>query len=140
MAKTKLVAKAVLQAPDGSVLMIRRSSTDKRRPLQWDLPGGFVDDEDENFTAAVIREIDEETGLKADHDKLDLTYTKTAMTPHGNTCWLFFVGPISQTDVKLSFEHDKFEWMTIDKAIQETQYDLHQELLKHLRDNQLLPS
>jgi 8-oxo-dGTP pyrophosphatase MutT (NUDIX family) len=139
MAKTKLVAKAVLQAEDGQILMIRRSKTDTRRPLEWDLPGGFVDDDDENYTAAVVREILEETGLSANHDKLELAYTKTKMTPHGNTCWLFFTGPIPKGEVKLSFEHDKFEWFSLDKAIEANEYDLHREPLKYVRDNNLLP-
>lgn len=34
---TRVIAKVVLLAPDGETLLMRRSSSDTRRPLEWDL-------------------------------------------------------------------------------------------------------
>ena len=60
--KTRIVQKAVVLNDAGEVLMLRRSKTDTRRPMQWDLPGGLRE-ENEELLAGVEREITEETGL-----------------------------------------------------------------------------
>ncbi len=78
MKKTLIVAKAVIQHTDGNILLIRRSKTDPRRPLQWDLPGGWVNDEEEDYISAVAREVEEETAIELSHNKFQLVYTFAA--------------------------------------------------------------
>jgi len=136
MKHTNVVAKALLQASDKRVLLIRRSKTDSRRPLQWDLPGGEVD-EGEDFTSAVLREINEEVGVEVEKTNVQLAYTLTEMTEHGNTCWLFYIGTTGQTDIKLSYEHDMFQWVSLEEATQMITYKRQQKLLKHVQDNNL---
>lgn len=137
MKKSHVVAKAVLRNPDGDILLIRRSKSDPRRPLEWDFPGGFVED-DEDFVSAVAREIKEETGLIVRPQDLHLTHTTTRMRDVGNVCWLFFIGQTSETSIKLSFEHDKYQWIPLDKAIELITYDIQLDVLKHIYEHQLL--
>lgn len=137
MKKSHVVAKAILKNAAGDILLIRRSKTDPRRPLQWDFPGGFVED-DEDFVTAVSREIDEETDIKIKPQDLHLTHTATRMREPGNVCWLFFIGEAPETSIKLSFEHDKYQWVSLDKAIESVTYDVQHDALKHIREHQLL--
>ncbi len=139
--KTHLVAKAVLVTSEGKMLRIRRSETDDRRPLEWDIPGGMVE-EGEDFAAATVREIEEETGIEVDPKHLDLAYTTTHIKSYKgddlNVIWLIFVARVEEQDIKLSFEHDKGEWVDFDTAISDWKYPLQQDALKHIRDNDLI--
>ncbi len=139
MIKTKVVAKSVLLSSDNKLLIVRRSKTDSRRPLEWDLPGGEVDD-GEDFAAAASREIKEETGLSVEPGSLQLVYTRTNMWQDLNVCRLFFVGRSSETEVNLSNEHDQSQWLSIEDAIASIKYEVHEEVLCYIRDNNLLPS
>lgn len=59
---THLVAWAVVQRPDGAVLLARRSGVRYGSGL-WGLPGGHVD-HGESLAAAAARELHEEVGLR----------------------------------------------------------------------------
>jgi len=50
---------------DGRALFLQRANGVEHWPGQWDLPGGKVD-EGELFDLALLREIEEETGLRAE--------------------------------------------------------------------------
>jgi 8-oxo-dGTP pyrophosphatase MutT (NUDIX family) len=138
--ETRVVQKAVI-LNKGQVLILRRSKTDVRRPLQWDLPGGLVDEGEELF-ASIKREIMEETGLKV--DKLNPFFSKTDVREwiddqgsHTiNVVFMFYFCKTNKTEVKISHEHDKHQWVDLDKVIDEFEYPLHKEALKHLIDIQ----
>ena len=132
-----VVAKVLLVNPKGEVLALRRSETAPRRPLESDIPGGWVD-EGEDFTAAAIRETAEETGIQLAMPDLQLVYTHTAMVDDHNTCWLFFIGHTKEAEVKLSHEHDKADWLTLDQAIEAITYAVQRDFLVYVRDNNLL--
>jgi len=137
MTPTHVVAKILLVNPAGEVLTLRRSGTAPRRPLECDIPGGWVD-EGEDFTAAAVRETEEETGIQLATIDLQLVYTHTARLDDNNTCWLFFIGHTKETEVKLSPEHDKAEWLTLDQAIEAINYAVQNDFLTYVRDNDLL--
>lgn len=136
MTSTHVVAKILLVNPAGEVLTLRRSTTAPRRPLEDDIPGGWVD-EGEDFTAAAVRETEEETGIQLATTDLQLVYTHTARLDDNNTCWLFFIGHTKETEVKLSSEHDKAEWLTLDQAIETINYAVQNDFLTYVRDNNL---
>lgn len=144
--KTRIIAKAAIFLPSGEVLAVRRSKTDVRRPLQWDLPGGYCD-EGELPTVAVIREIQEETGLKV--DEVSLCFSKTEIRSWinedrgestENVVFLFYKTVTNTKTVKLSYEHSEYEWMKHASAIDSFEYPLHKQFLKHLLDNNLVKS
>ena len=137
MTTTHVIAKVLLINPKSEVLTLRRSETAPRRPLESDIPGGWVD-EGEDFTAAAIRETVEETGIQLAMPDLQLVYTHTAMSDDHNTCWLFFVGHSRETEVTLSPEHDKADWLTLDQAIEAITYAVQHDFLVYVRDNNLL--
>jgi 8-oxo-dGTP diphosphatase len=134
---THAIAKVLLVNPKGEVLVLRRSATAPRRPLEMDLPGGWVD-EGEDFTAAAIRETEEEAGIQLAMTDLGLAYAHTARLDDHNTSWLSFIGHTTETEVKLSPEHDKAEWLTLDQAIETITYAVQHDFLVYVRDNNLL--
>jgi len=121
----------------GHMLILRRSDTDKHRPLQWDLPGGHVE-LDETFKDAVRREILEESGQDIDVSKLQLVYGTSGTYPGVGVRWLFFIGKASGSEVALSYEHDEFRWTSIDEAIELVGYAPKHRALTYIRDNGLL--
>ena len=137
MIPTHVIAKVLLANPAGDVLWLRRSETAPRRPMEGDIPGGWVD-KGEDFTAAAIRETEEEAGIQLGFNDLQLVYSHTVRLEDHNTCWLFFVGQTQQTEVTLSPEHDQSEWMPLDKAIKNITYDVQNDFLAYVRDNNLL--
>ena len=132
-----VIAKVLVVNEKGEGLAIRRSDTDERRPLQWDFPGGFVED-GEDITEAIKREAQEEAGLAL--DKLSLAYGKSEpAAEHGTGTWLLFVARVKgRPEVKLSFEHDQYAWMTIDQLLQAFTYDRQLNMLRFVKDNNLL--
>jgi len=137
MIQTHVVAKVLLVNATGEVLILRRSKTDTRRPLEGDIAGGWVE-KGEDFTNAAIRETEEETGVRLAVSDLQLVYTHTARLDDHNTCWLFFVGRTAETDIRLSPEHDKADWLSLDKAIETINYAVQHDFLVYVRDNDLL--
>lgn len=139
--KNVVVAKVVVLNPEGKLLALRRSETDERRPLQWDIPGGWVD-EGEDIAGAAARETDEEAGLQLKPENLTVVYATNAIkTPKDepiNITWIFFTAHTDQTEVTISDEHAEFAWMELSEALQEFEYPLHRELFQHIKDNQLL--
>jgi len=141
--KTDVIQKAVILNNKGEILMVRRSKADVRRPLQWDLPGGYLE-EGEEFIASIRREIAEETALEV--TDVELAYAKTEIRkwkdhegPHvRNVIFLSYLAKAGAGDVTLSSEHDMFQWKPLAEAIEQYEYPTHRELLKHILDNQLL--
>ncbi len=140
--KVEVVAKAIVVNGNGGVLLLRRSKTAPRRALQWDLPGGMVDDGDETYAHACAREIGEETGLIVQPSDLALFRAESATSTDGNNIpitWLYYAVRLPQTpEVKLSFEHDQFKWLSFDEAIKFSDYDRQVRTLEYIRNNKLL--
>jgi 8-oxo-dGTP diphosphatase len=117
--QSKVVAKAVILNGDGLVLMLRRSSTDARRPGTWDFPGGGIEP-DEEIIAGVCREVCEEAGLTILPTAFALAYAATEpwQPEHASVTRLLFVTHVSgQPAVTLSFEHDQFKWVDVATAL-----------------------
>jgi 8-oxo-dGTP pyrophosphatase MutT (NUDIX family) len=136
--ETRVVAKVALVSPDNSILLLRRSETDVRRPNEFDIPGGHTDD-GEFAEEAAARETFEEAGIDIDAKDLKLVYSETKVVDESlNVVWLFFVGHTAITDVKLSSEHSEFCWAPLEEAIDILEYDRQKRMLSHIRDNQLI--
>jgi len=137
-----IVAKVVIFDSANKMLALRRSETDDRRPLQWDVPGGWVE-EGEDIESSLVREVEEEAGLKISESDLNLVFTQHAIKKPKdeelNINWLYFVARIKSGEVVLSEEHDKFTCMTFEEALKEFEYPLQLEVIKHIHENDLLP-
>jgi 8-oxo-dGTP diphosphatase len=143
--KTKVITKAILARPDGDVLLMRRSATDPRRPLQWDFPGGNLEP-GEHADDAAIREIQEESGLDVIPGSLQLVtatsdvFVQPDTKESTNLVWLFYVGKVADDPVTLSFEHDQFVWVKPADIPTKVTHPEHLRMVSYVLDNGLLAS
>ncbi|MEO7364411.1 MAG: NUDIX hydrolase [Candidatus Saccharimonadales bacterium] len=132
----RTVAKAILVRGD-RILLLRRSDTDDRRPLQWDLPGGMVD-AGEDLKAACVREVHEEAGISITIDDCKTAFAMTeSVTETMYATFVFFIAK-AEGEVTLSYEHCEAAWMTLDEAIDAIEYERHRRVLVAVRDGGLL--
>jgi 8-oxo-dGTP diphosphatase len=88
----KLTVDVVIPRQDGKVVLIRRANEPFRG--RWALPGGFVD-VGETVEQAAIREIEEETGLQIELERLVGVYSDPERDPRGhNVSVAFFARPL----------------------------------------------
>ena len=106
----KVSQKIFLKNKEGKILALRRSATDPRRPLTWDLPGGNIE-EGEVLTDSIKREVLEETGLEA-HDITILDAMSDTYKNGSYSIQIAYTGKVDSDDVKLSWEHDEYRWLT----------------------------
>ncbi|MBN2172684.1 MAG: NUDIX hydrolase [Bacteroidales bacterium] len=111
-----LTVDAVVFRINGSkqeVLLIQR----KHDPFagMWALPGGFVDME-ETVEQAVVRELEEETGLKFNDLKQLHTFSALGRDPRGRTVSVTFYGiiKIENSAVKGGDDASDARWFPVD--------------------------
>jgi 8-oxo-dGTP pyrophosphatase MutT (NUDIX family) len=103
-----VVARAVVERGD-RVLLVRRAEWDTL-PGTWELPGGKVD-AGETIAAALARELEEETGLRASGEPAQ-RFSRRLRSPSGRRV-LERVYAVGATGVPvLSAEHDAWVWQT----------------------------
>ena len=105
----KIVAKALVRNSEGLYLVLYRGNTHPRFPGHIDFPGGEGESE-ETPEAAVAREIQEETGLSVDSEKLKKLFAKQ----YGQTTHMLFEAEFAKLDAKvaLSWERESYRWIT----------------------------
>ena len=96
---------------DGTVLVMLRSEA-VRKPLQWDIPGGGVEDGETPWDAAA-RETMEELGCLPDGCEATASYVYAG----ANGDYTAFVVPVDKgqkdrisEDADVNWEHSAFEW------------------------------
>ena len=104
----KIVAKALVRNSKGLYLVLYRSNTHPLFPGHIDFPGGEVEPE-ETPEAAVAREIQEETGLSVNPNKLKKLFTKQ----YQQTTHMLFEAKLAEPVAKiaLSWEHEDYRWI-----------------------------
>jgi len=106
-------AKVVLLNAHNEVLLLKRSSLSVNAG-NWDLPGGAVDAHESPETGA-IREVVEETGIVIDSAKiLSSELDENHKDP---IVILGFSAYVDNSEVVLSWEHDAYQWVSIDDAL-----------------------
>lgn len=105
----KVVAKALVRNSKGLYLVLYRGNTHPLFPGHTDFPGGEVEPE-EIPEAAVAREIQEETGLSVNPNKLKKLFAKQ----YRQTTHMLFEAKLTEPDAKvaLSWEHKSYRWIT----------------------------
>ncbi|MEP7166807.1 MAG: NUDIX hydrolase [Candidatus Woesebacteria bacterium] len=120
-------AKTIIQNREGKILVLRRSEKCSR-PGGWDFPGG-ASDWGENPRDTVIRETREETGLEI-KDPTMLTIYSSVSEENEYIVQVGFAAKIQAGEVLLSWEHDLFEWITVEAALTCTWPGFHKQLLQ----------
>jgi len=77
----------IIELPNDRLVLVRRAQP----PLGWALPGGFVN-EGETLHDAVIREVQEETGLSVDLSEQFFTYSDPRRDPRQHTLSTVYIG------------------------------------------------
>jgi 8-oxo-dGTP diphosphatase len=88
-----LTVDAILRTPEGIVLIRRKNEPFKGA---WALPGGFVD-YGETIEAALIREVEEETGLKVESCRQFHVYSDPDRDPRQHIVSVVFIAAANGT-------------------------------------------
>ena len=141
--KTIIVAKTIIFSEDGKLLRLRRDKRDDHRPGGTDLPGGKID-EGEAIVAGAVREISEEVGLSIDPDAMQLSFSycqiayNTDAKGDVNVVWLGFITKLPQSadhTITLSHEHEAYEWLPMDKALDDNNSTSLEKFIGHIKAN-----
>lgn len=133
------VSKVVLTNGAGEILLLRRSAASKRRALEWDIPGGHVDDGESALDAA-IRETSEEAGIPLQPEGLALVYGMTEMGDETTSVtWLFYSARTDVAEVILSHEHCESAWKSLTEAVELIDYNRQKKALNYILEHGLLP-
>jgi 8-oxo-dGTP pyrophosphatase MutT (NUDIX family) len=100
----------------------------------WDFVKGNVE-EGENEQETTIRELREETGIVDAQfindfkERISYFYKRRNLTVYKEV--IFFLMETKTTDVKLSFEHIGFEWLTYEAAMRKLTFKNARDVLQH---------
>lgn len=115
MARLVRSAKVIVLDASGRALLLRRSGTHPKFALAPDLPGGEIAP-DETYEAGGLRELFEETGIMpAQINKVQPLYKGVFYQPDVEMARMLLGVRlrVEQPSIKLSVEHDRFEWVDV---------------------------
>jgi len=120
-------------------LLLHYPSSAKAARDYWDLPKGHIE-KGENEIETVRREVEEETGLK-DIEFVEgfKEWIKYFFKFKGKNVFkfvTFYLVATKTKNVKVSFEHLGFEWLSYEKALEKLTFENAKEILK--KANQFL--
>ena len=97
----------------GKYLLIQRSESSNNFKGLWETPGGKID-QGESFEEALVREIQEETGLTVVFDGVAGAVDIDIPTkPDLKVAVLYMKAHTDSDDVKISDEHQDYKWLSI---------------------------
>jgi len=107
---------ALLVDAQNNALILTRSDSHPRHPLEADLPGGILGRR-ETHEHGIVREIREETGIVVFSSDLVEIYKGKASQPGWKEQSVFVVHLKEvEPTVVLSWEHDSFEWVPVEQV------------------------
>jgi 8-oxo-dGTP diphosphatase len=113
----QVAAKAII-AKDGKILLLRESTReDNSQQGKYEFPGGRIE-ADEKLTDGLFREVREETGLeiKAGEPISVGEWFPTINGQKVHIVAIFYACEYVSGEVKISDEHDSYEWVDLDEA------------------------
>lgn len=117
--KLRRAAKALIRRKtDGRYLILTSSKWEENpaRSQKPDLPGGVVED-GESIEEGLIRELEEEISISPKEDELQLVWGNTYAEDDESTTFLLYFIELENPTIILSWEHEKFEWLTAEEVI-----------------------
>ncbi len=119
------------QQEDLQVLLIERKNDPFRG--KWALPGGFVED-DESLDTAAYRELEEETGIKADELTQFHAFGKPGRDPRGRAVSVAYFTKVNRAKVIPRADTDaaNVQWFSIN-TLPELAFD-HADILAKARE------
>jgi len=124
-----IVSKVFIENAIGQILILRRSKTAPQRPLKWDLPGGWVEPNEDPLEAC-RRELEEEAGIVAE-DFTEVFRVEEA-DENRKLIRIYAKAATDSDKVILSYEHDTYLWVDkkeyLDYITHEPQMDAFKEV------------
>ena len=133
MIRSTLVQKVVIKNPqqDSMFLLLTRSSSDKSRPGDYDIPGGSLKS-GELHESALKREVFEETRLEISDIKPVLINTDYDIEVDKYFIYIGYTASISDLKVSLNKdEHSDFTWLTLKEFEKKSPNHI---LMRHLNE------
>jgi 8-oxo-dGTP pyrophosphatase MutT (NUDIX family) len=102
----------------------------------WDFVKGNIE-ESEKPKQTVVREVKEETGItdiefiNGFEDKIEYHYQRDGNLVHKEV--VFFLARTKTIDVKISYEHLGFVWLTFDDAIKKITYKNSKQIMDKIK-------
>lgn len=103
---------------DGKYLILKRSDSKDFAPNAWEVVTGRIE-EDESPEDGILREILEETGLRAE---IVMPVETGFFYRGGKEFPMVFISywcKYKEGDVRLNWEHSEFKWTSIEEALEE---------------------
>jgi 8-oxo-dGTP pyrophosphatase MutT (NUDIX family) len=124
-----------LREKGGVLFLLLKHVTEKGNEF-WKPPKGLVD-AGEKLEETAVREVKEETGLDVRlvpgfRDVLHFFYKKEGETVSKEV--IYFLGEAKSKDVRLSYEHKDFAWLSPEDAIKKAKYGTDKESLRKAAD------
>lgn len=119
------------ETPDGMIFLLLNYPSG-----HWDFVKGNIE-EGETLRQTVVREIMEETGIfdvefvNGFEDKIEYHYQHDGNMVHKEV--VFFLAKTKTTDVKISYEHLGFVWLSFNDALKKLTYKNAQNILKKVK-------
>lgn len=105
---------ALIYNDEGKVLIIQRCSTNRYKPLMWDVPGGKKQT-GESVLEGLQREVFEETGLKINRVIKPLSvFANTTQVPVREDVQIVFLCTVENCHEEVVLdktEHQRYEWV-----------------------------
>lgn len=125
------LCKVVITA-GSKALLLKRSQWVIYNKGKWDLPGGILDP-GEDYESAAIRECIEEAGIVIDPEKLKLIAQETGDRKGRVALRVCFVAELDEeVKPRLSFEHSKYKWLTLDEILETDLNDFYKGVCKQI--------
>ena len=126
-----LAVKGIIRRSDGKMLVLKRSSKDDHKPGVWETVGGGMDRE-ETPQEALMREIQEETGLAV---RVDMPFNAFSFKKDTGEfkVGITFLCEYLSGEVMLSDEHSEYRWIDPKEfADLESVPSLHAEIARYV--------
>ena len=133
--KLRHAAKVLIcRKSDGKYLILWSSEwkENPRRSKKPDLPGGIIE-QGESMTQGLLREVYEESGLQANEASLTLAHAHVWDEDDVSTVFLAYFMETDDFEVKLSWEHERFAWLSADEIQQLEIREPYPTIFDHMR-------